>query len=147
MSEPAVFAICDMYDIAPGEARGFRLLRREAGGKVRPFALVVLRTEDNRYFGYENRCPHTGVWLNVRSGKYLDEQGDALVCSRHGARFTLESGLCLTGPCEGQWLESFPVAAVAGDVCLIGVDLVEADESQYPSANWDDTLDITIHPG
>lgn len=142
---PLVFAICDMADIPPGTAKGFRLLKREEDGEARPFAMIVVRTFDNRYFGYANRCPHTGVWLNIRNGEYLSETGDALMCSRHGARFDFETGQCLEGPCAGEILQSYPVVAFAGDVCVLGLDLVDADEDDPPT-DWDETLDITIQP-
>ena len=145
--EPLVFAICDMSDIPPGAAKGFSLLQRDKSGAVRPLALVVVHTRDHRYFAYANRCPHTGVWLNIRNGEYLSESGDALVCSRHGARFCFDSGQCLEGPCEGQMLDSYPVAAIAGDICLIGVDLVEMDdEAEAATAGADETLEITVAP-
>ena len=136
-----------MYDIAAGEAKGFSLQRREADGTVRPLPVVIVRTHDNRYFGYANRCPHTSVWLNVRSGGYLTEDGTALVCSRHGARFDIEDGLCLEGPCKGEALERFFVAAISGDVCLLGVDLVDDDADTTKLDGEQNTLDITIGSG
>ena len=144
MTKAQVFALCDMYDLKAGEARGFSLLRREAEGVARPFTLVVVQTKDGRYFGYANSCPHTGVWLNVRSCGYLDEAGRDLVCSRHGARFDVETGVCLEGPCEGEKLEAFCVTALAGDVCLLGVDLVEDEACDDRSDEDDATPEITV---
>lgn len=41
-----------------------------------------------------------------RKHGYLDAAAEHIVCHGHGARFTLEDGLCVLGPCQGQALEA-----------------------------------------
>jgi nitrite reductase/ring-hydroxylating ferredoxin subunit len=55
---------------------------------------------------YRNRCPHWSVPLDSNSSHI--EDGDALACSIHGARFDPLSGACTDGPCEGSSLIELP---------------------------------------
>jgi nitrite reductase/ring-hydroxylating ferredoxin subunit len=137
------FAICEVEEIARSRARAFDLAESDGAGGVRPFRIVIARNARGDHFAYRNACPHTGVWLNVGSGGFFDESGALLRCGRHGAKFELESGKCVSGACEGKQLRKVEVAVVTGDVCIHGVDLVEAE----PGRDWDDlddTLEITI---
>lgn len=55
-------------------------------------ALVVYRTGDRCYV-YANRCPHQEVPL---ADGYLVK--GAIVCRLHGAKFDLQTGVCLRAP-------------------------------------------------
>jgi nitrite reductase/ring-hydroxylating ferredoxin subunit len=137
------FAICEVESIARASAQAFDLAESDGAGGVRPFRVVIARNARGDHFAYRNACPHQGVWLNVGTGAFLDESGALLRCGRHGATFELENGKCVSGACEGACLEKVAVAVVTGDVCISGVDLVEAE----PPNHWDDledTLEITI---
>ncbi|HZM08341.1 MAG TPA: Rieske (2Fe-2S) protein, partial [Methylocella sp.] len=71
----------------------------------------------------------------------------ALRCGRHGARFEIDTGICVDGPCQGASLESVALAVIQGDVCLCGIALVEDDGIPDPFAEeLDDTMEIMIHP-
>jgi nitrite reductase/ring-hydroxylating ferredoxin subunit len=137
------FAICEVEEIARASAKAFDLAESDGAGGARPFRIVIARNAKGDHFAYRNACPHQGVWLNVGSGAFLDESGALLRCGRHGAEFELESGKCVSGACAGAQLQKVDVAVVTGDVCVSGVDLVEAE----PRGHWDDledTLEITI---
>ena len=41
-----------------------------------------------------------------------------ILCSMHGALFEMESGLCVSGPCEGLGLRALPVRVERGYVML-----------------------------
>jgi len=139
---PEYFAICEVEEIPRGGARAFDLVERDGDGQ-KPFRIVIARNGRGDHFAYRNACPHQGVWLNVGSGTFFDDSGALLRCGRHGSKFDVESGKCLSGPCEGAQLEKIGVAVVTGDVCIHGVKLVEEERS------WDDddTMDITIPLG
>ena len=49
--------------------------------------------------GYLNRCPHMGSELDWE-GSVFTRAGDQLMCARHGATFTPDTGLCTGGPCK-----------------------------------------------
>lgn len=139
------YGICPMEAIAPGEARGFSLLRRDANGEDTPSFVFIHRLDGARYVAYENACPHEGVWLNIRTGDFLTPDGRFLHCGRHGGKFELESGLCVEGPCENKRLKPVAVALIEGDVCLSGIDFVE-EEGLRGFYDDDDTMEIMIQP-
>ena len=45
------------------------------------------------------------VPLNWEPGRFLNNTGDLIQCSTHGALFAIESGECLQGPCQGESLQ------------------------------------------
>jgi nitrite reductase/ring-hydroxylating ferredoxin subunit len=141
-----VFVICASDDIERGNARAFSLSRLDVSGESRPFPVVVVRTHDNAYIGYVNACPHNGVWLNIGSGDFFTRDRAFLSCGRHGARFEIESGLCIEGPCQGESLQPVALAVIEGEVCLCGERLVEDDRVFAGFDDQEETMDIMIHP-
>ena len=141
-----VFVICPAESIAPGSAKAFSLSRIAETDECRPFPIVIVRTAANDYFGYVNTCPHQSTWLNIGAGEFFSPDRAFLRCGRHGAQFEIDSGLCVDGPCKGQSLEPIAVAVVDGEVCLCGVALVEDHGFPGPFDEFDDTMEIMIHP-
>lgn len=76
-----------------------------AGERVDGF--VVRR--DGEFFAYRNSCPHTGSPLDWVDHQFLDIEGTLIQCAVHDARFLIETGECVFGPCPGQRLESLPI--------------------------------------
>ncbi len=144
--EIEVFVICAADDIEPGSARAFSLSRITEAGEHRPFPIVVVRTHANDYYGYVNACPHQGIWLNVGAGEFFTADRAFLKCGRHGAKFEIDTGLCVDGPCDGESLKPGALAVAGGDVCLCGVALVADDGMPDPFDELDDTMEIMIHP-
>ncbi|MDX2159418.1 MAG: Rieske 2Fe-2S domain-containing protein [Hyphomicrobiaceae bacterium] len=96
--------LCQVADL---DATGARSVTLTSGRRVRE--IVVVRGPDRVIRAYENNCPHLGITLEPRPHRFLDEDGRHLVCSMHGARFTVADGLCVWGPCEGA---SLPAIAI-----------------------------------
>jgi nitrite reductase/ring-hydroxylating ferredoxin subunit len=142
-----LFVICAMDAVAPGAARAFDLAESDGQGGARPFRIVIARNKAGQYFSYRNACPHQGVWLNIGSGAFLDETGLQLKCGRHGATFTIETGQCVSGACEGAQLQKVDVRALDGELCIRGVTLLEDDPPLRHDDDMDETMEITIHPG
>src|SRR5271165_3239451 len=145
-AENAVFVICKAHRIERGTAKAFSLSRITETGETRPFPIVVVRTAADEYFGYVNACPHQGVWLNIGAGEFFTRDRAYLKCGRHGAIFEIDKGLCINGPCEGESLEPVALAVLDGDLCLCGVALVEDDRRPEAFDDFDDTMEIMIHP-
>lgn len=80
--------------------------------------LCVVR-KGEKVFAYMNRCPHTGGPMDWIEGRFLTQEGDLIMCSTHGARFRIEDGSCLAGPCAGQYLTSVPVEVSDGNIKLL----------------------------
>lgn len=121
------YAICGMSDIPSRKARGFHLIRVEAGGTRRPWSIIVVRW-GKQVFGYVNKCPHDGVNLDWERNQFLDPNGMRLMCGKHGALFELGTGNCVDGPCKGRSLDPVALMVLDGDICVIGVALIEDDE-------------------
>ena len=66
--------------------------------------------------------------ISDRDG-FVGEDGRHLVCSRHGAVFTPETGLCVEGPCPGASLERLPVSRMGGRVIVVMPDMTPDDEA------------------
>jgi nitrite reductase/ring-hydroxylating ferredoxin subunit len=87
----------DAPDVPEGAARGLTL---PSGHE-----LVMVR-RGGALYTYENRCPHQGTPLETFPDKFLNGDGSLLICSTHGARFRVEDGLCVSGPCKGERLRA-----------------------------------------
>ncbi|MFC0407682.1 Rieske (2Fe-2S) protein [Roseomonas elaeocarpi] len=111
---PAQRVLCRLADIPDGEARGFD---PPPGSFIGVFA--VRRGEG--VFVFLNSCPHIGVPLEVLPHRFLDGRRERVVCAVHGARFRVEDGLCLSGPCMGDRLEIVP-AEIRDGLVLIPED-------------------------
>jgi nitrite reductase/ring-hydroxylating ferredoxin subunit len=48
--------------------------------------------------------------------RFLDRRREMIVCSAHGARFRIEDGVCVSGPCLGDVLEAVAVTVVDGEI-------------------------------
>lgn len=95
--------LCDLDELPLNGARGFDL-----SGRGEDDVFIVRTTGLLRC--YHNSCPHwPGASLPWKKDAYLDACGTSVVCSGHGARFELESGVCTIGPCEGLALTGVPL--------------------------------------
>ena len=80
---------------------------------------VFLMAHGDGVVAYLNDCPHRHLPLNFHPDRFLDRQGQFILCTNHIALFRIEDGYCVDGPCPGQWLT--PVAVcVEGDRVLAG---------------------------
>lgn len=120
------YVLCRMSDIPNRQAVGFHLMREDgAGGRHWP--ILVLRW-GRQVLGYVNHCPHHGVNLDWERGHFLDHSGTRLICGKHGSLFEFATGRCIEGPCAGQALTPVPLALIDGDICVVGVRLLEDEE-------------------
>lgn len=103
-------------DIPDGGAKGIVI-----GSGTEVLDVIVLRRGD-KIFTYVNRCPHQGTPLETFPDRFLDQTGELLVCSTHGARFRVKDGACIQGPCEGASLEPLRVKVIDGKIMLAGAD-------------------------
>ena len=89
---------CHFDELSERRATGFEPFRNG-----RPSIFVVKK--DSVLYAYKDLCPHYGdTQLPWKKNEYLDRAGDVIVCAAHGARFDIESGKCISGPCLGQSL-------------------------------------------
>jgi nitrite reductase/ring-hydroxylating ferredoxin subunit len=98
--------------LAPGQSARFRL--RRGAEPLDGFVVNV----GGALHAYVNRCPHAGTPLDVSRDGFMSEDGRHIVCSRHGAVFTPETGFCVEGPCPGARLERLTVSRAGGRVIV-----------------------------
>lgn len=104
-------ALCRLGDLAPPPgARGFQWFEWDG-----PRRIVLLRRGDAVH-AFINECPHAGAPLDLPPGQFFDESHTHLECRMHGARFRIEDGMCIAGPCVGRALKRFAVSVVDGVV-------------------------------
>ncbi|WP_439599331.1 Rieske (2Fe-2S) protein [Falsiroseomonas sp.] len=104
--------LCLLEEIPDGESRGFS---PAAGAFTGLFAI----RRGAQVFVYVNSCPHVGLPLDPAPHRFLDAKRTAIICSAHGARFGIEDGLCTSGPCYGESLESVPARVDAAGRVIV----------------------------
>jgi nitrite reductase/ring-hydroxylating ferredoxin subunit len=116
----SLLSAMDMATLQPLSAQEVTLRVRGDDGAIRHLGVIILKAADGILRAYENNCPHQGGPLNASpGGRFFSinqkrevsrnrDQG-LLVCSRHGARFRPDDGLCVRGPCAGHALHVLPI--------------------------------------
>ncbi|TNF33350.1 MAG: Rieske (2Fe-2S) protein [Gammaproteobacteria bacterium] len=95
--------LCHIDDIADPGARGFELLQ-----EGREFLMFLVK-RNGEVYGYRNQCPHARVNLEWREDDFLDMDKEWIQCSVHGALFRIETGDCVSGPCNGRGLQALDI--------------------------------------
>ncbi len=111
---PEKIRICALERLADPGSYGFSFAR----GDRLIHGFVVRR--GNEYFAYRNSCPHTGSPLDWVDHMFLDRDGALIQCAVHDARFLIDTGECVFGPCPGAFLEPLPIVVDGGAVYLLG---------------------------
>ena len=85
---------------------------------------ILLRLANGEVRAFKNECKHLPMRLDEREPHtYWDAAGEQLHCSSHGARFRVEDGLCISGPCAGDHLTRLPVRVIDGQIALDTVQI------------------------
>jgi len=108
-------ALCALADIPDGGSKGFPAA---PGAFMGLFA--VRRGE--QVWVYVNSCPHIGLPLDPVPDRFLDAKRQHILCSAHGARFEIESGECVSGPCYGEALEPVPARVEEAGRVMVPAD-------------------------
>ena len=105
--------LCQLGDIVDGDARAFDSVDR----RLNPTGLFVVHRGTQAYC-YVNDCPHLHITLDFLPGRFMNKDAGLIQCSNHGARFEIENGKCVCGPCRGDALTSLPVKMVNSTIIL-----------------------------
>jgi len=98
MANKDKITLCQLDDIPNSGSKEF-----EVDGQ----SLFAVR-KDNQVFVYINSCPHTGLPLNWQPDQFMDYDKKFIQCAMHAAIFDLNTGLCVSGPCQGDHLDNIP---------------------------------------
>ncbi len=74
--------------------------------------------QDGLFYAYRNSCPHTGSPLDWVEHQFLDADGMLIQCAVHDARFYIDSGECVFGPCPGESLSKLQISVVDDNIYL-----------------------------
>ena len=72
-----------------------------------------------RLRAFVNLCPHARRPLNYLPDRFLDLESDQIVCTGHGARFDVDTGECISGPCAGARLWALDLEVRNGSITVI----------------------------
>jgi nitrite reductase/ring-hydroxylating ferredoxin subunit len=70
----------------------------------------IVNASPEGFRAWLNVCPHWNLPLDSNNADVLSLERDRLICSIHGATFTLGEGRCDGGPCAGSRLVALPIA-------------------------------------
>jgi nitrite reductase/ring-hydroxylating ferredoxin subunit len=111
MSKDLIF-ICDLDNLSDPGSRGFSI--EHQGSTVEGFVVKY----DYECFAYRNSCPHTGAPLDWVEHQFLDADDSLIQCAVHDARFLIDTGECIAGPCHGKSLQSLPIVIQNNSIFL-----------------------------
>ena len=106
--------ICHHDLLSDPGSRGFSV---EDGGLTVEGFIVK---SDSSYFAYRNSCPHTGAPLDWVEHQFLDLDESLIQCAVHDARFFIDTGECVSGPCPGDSLEKLDIVVQLDGIYLQG---------------------------
>jgi nitrite reductase/ring-hydroxylating ferredoxin subunit len=109
-------ALPPVQELAPGQVRVIPLPRQPGGI---PHEALLVRDHDGALHAYLNRCRHLPIPIDSGSRRFLTDDGRELLCRTHGARYRLEDGYCVYGPCAGQSLQPIPIEWDSDDGFLL----------------------------
>lgn len=89
--------ICDSSALVDS-GRGVRFETEYFGERAPAFVVRYGGT----VHGYLNRCSHVPMELDWQEGVFFDAEGVDLICSTHGALYSVQDGRCLGGPCGSK---------------------------------------------
>ncbi len=104
--------LCRLSDLPDGDSQ-----RVDFADDDHASGLCVVR-RGRQVFAYLNRCPHQELPMDWQPGRFLDMEREHIVCAMHGARFRIEDGFCVDGPCRGQHLQAAAVCIEGDQVFL-----------------------------
>ena len=94
---PPGFVLCSVPSVKSGEA-----LVVEFRQDWRRYEIFVLRYRCG-FVAYHNECPHSAKPLDWM-GRFLTRDKEFIRCAGHGAKFRIDDGYCIKGPCIGARL-------------------------------------------
>jgi nitrite reductase/ring-hydroxylating ferredoxin subunit len=87
-------------------------------GTVRVRSAVIAR-KGGRTYAYANICRHVPLSLDLGDGEVASADRLVFLCHHHGARYRIEDGKCLYGPCDGEFLFALQVEEHDGELTLL----------------------------
>lgn len=97
--------LCDVAEVPEGVLKRFEF----GESKKTRFKMFLYRFK-GELRGYMNVCPHFNVALNVlHPDDVFTSDRQQFMCVMHYAKFEIETGLCIEGPCMDLSMELIPI--------------------------------------
>jgi len=81
---------------------------------------IFIVYHNHKFYGYKNICPHHELSLNWMPDMFLDYERSLIQCSNHDAKFRIEDGECIAGPCIGERLTPVAISIIDDKIMLAG---------------------------
>ena len=105
--------LCKLDDLPDNDAKGIVAVVEEKQRNI------FVARKGEQVFAYINWCPHNQVLIDQIPNKFFNADKTFIQCSKHGAMFQVEDGLCVEGPCEGESLKALKTTIEDGVVYLV----------------------------
>lgn len=92
-------------------------------GTVRVKSAIVAR-KAGRIYAYANICRHVPLTLDLGDGDVSSADRLVFLCHHHGARYRIEDGKCLYGPCDGEHLFKLETEELDGELILVLPEMI-----------------------
>ena len=102
--------LCKLNELTDPDSRGFTVKIK------RQMTDIFIVRKAKQVYAYKNICPHAQAPLEWNPDQFLDEENTAIICAMHGAKFSIEEGECVSGPCNGVGLTSVELSIIDGDI-------------------------------
>jgi nitrite reductase/ring-hydroxylating ferredoxin subunit len=116
MTAPRRVPLSGVEELVVGEVAVVPLPRSATGI---PREALLLRLPSGELRAYLNRCQHLPIPIDSGSRQFLSDDRRHLVCLTHGARYRIEDGFCVAGPCSGQALEGLEIAREGDELVVL----------------------------
>jgi nitrite reductase/ring-hydroxylating ferredoxin subunit len=73
-------------------------------------------------YAYRNECRHVPMTMDWVENRFLSRDRCYIQCATHGARYQIDTGLCVEGPPAGKTLKNLPVEVCDGDIVVTLAD-------------------------
>ncbi len=80
---------------------------------------IIITRRGKTIRAFKNACPHQGTPLETFPGRFLTRDKQHLLCTTHGARFRMDNGMCIHGPCRGKPLQRVHIRLMNGEIRTI----------------------------
>ena len=101
--------LCSVSDLDKTEGKGVEINAKH----------IMIVRQHGEIFVYENSCPHMGVTLEWQPDQFLSSDHQLIQCATHGAQFVINSGECISGPCNGKALKPIEFKIDHGSIYLL----------------------------
>ena len=104
--------ILKVDELAESTSRGFSV--QHNAESIEGFVVQ----KKGEFYAYRNTCPHTGAPLDWVEHQFLDLDAALIQCAVHDARFIIEDGKCIAGPCVGDSLQKLDIIQIDNTLYL-----------------------------